>query len=140
MPSAPDNDLLTVSQLGSFVIVANGNLREAGINIDLFDALRGLVGYPEPVVIPAVVGELERLARGRGAAGIAARCGLILAASCRLVESGPAGAPVDEQILNYARRERCMVVTNDRALRCALLSQNVPVISLKNQKTLDIMR
>ena len=33
---------------------------------------------------------------------------------CRLVESGPAGAPVDEQIIDYAKREGCMVMTNDR--------------------------
>lgn len=119
---------------------ANALMMPAQFRIDLFDALRGLVGHPEPVVIPAVIGELERLAQGRGAAGIAARCGLILAASCTLVESGPAGAPVDEQILNYARRSGSMVVTNDRALRNALLSQNIQVISLKNQKKLDIMR
>jgi rRNA-processing protein FCF1 len=119
---------------------ANALMMPAQFRIDLFDELRGLVGHPEPVVIPAVIGELERLARGRGAAGIAARCGLILAVSCRVVESGPAGAAVDEQILNYAKRERCMVMTNDRALRGALLSQNVPVISLKNQKKLDILR
>lgn len=119
---------------------ANALMIPSQFRIDLFDALRDLVGNIEPVVLPAVLRELQKLAQGKGSSGTAARCGLILAESCRVVESCHEGTPVDEQILMYAKASGCVVLTNDRVLRSALLSENVPVITLKNQKKLDILR
>ncbi len=119
---------------------ANALMMPAQFRIDLFSELRELVGKPEPLVIQAVIDELKGLARGRGSGGGAARFGLTLVERCSVVESGSPGSAVDQQILGCAKRSGCMVLTNDRKLRKALLTEGITVISLKNQKTLGMMR
>lgn len=119
---------------------ANALMMPVQFRIDLFDALRALVGPLEPLVIPAVIEELRGLAQGRGSGGAAARFGLTLVGQCSVVESGYPDAAVDEQLIRYAKHAGCMVLTNDRKLRKALLAESIRVISLKNQKTLGMMR
>ena len=118
----------------------NALMMPAQFRIDLFGEISRLVGEFTPVVPVDVFNELKGLSKGCGRESSAARFGLTLAEQCILVDRERQDQPVDEQIIDYARRENCMVVTNDRALRKALISLGIAVISLKKQKILDIIR
>ena len=119
---------------------ANAFMMVSQFRIDLFREVRELTGSFEPVVISEVVQELRGIAQGTGKHAGAAKLGLTLSEQCRIVESGVQSGSVDERIAVYAERHGGMVVTNDRELRNLLLSKNIPVISLKNKKKLDIFR
>lgn len=118
----------------------NAFMMPAQCRIDLFGELRNLLGAFEPVVVPAVLDELAGLARGRGRDAAAARLGLALTNRCTVVDSPDMSARVDDQILAYAEKNRCLVATNDRELRETLLSRGIGVISLKNNTKLEIFR
>jgi uncharacterized protein len=119
---------------------ANAFMMASQFRIDLFRELRELTGSFEPVVLNEVVRELRGIAQGSGRHAAAARVGLTLSGQCRIVESGESSGTVDERIAGYAARYGGMVVTNDRELRDLLMSKNIPVISMKNKKKLDIFR
>jgi len=119
---------------------ANALMMPAQNKIDLFEELRRLLGAFDSVVLSGVLRELDGLARGKGRDAAAARLGKTLAARCSVPENQESGEPVDDQIISYAETTRCMVVTNDRVLRDALLSRGIRVISLVNDKKLDIIR
>jgi len=108
--------------------------------IDIFDELRSLLGRYEPLVLQEIVHELEGLARGSGNDAAAARAGLMFAGRCTVVETRSSASSVDDRVAAYAAAEGCMVVTNDRRLRDTLLAAGVPVITLRNQKSLQILR
>jgi rRNA-processing protein FCF1 len=88
-----------------------------------------------------VVGELSGLARGHGRDAAAARVGLAMARRSTVVPSGSSADHVDDQrVIEYARREGCIVVTNDRELRNALLREGIDVVSMRRGRTLELMR
>ena len=120
---------------------ANALMMPVQFQIDLFDELRMLLGAFEPVVLSGVIGELTGLSRAKGRDGAAARHGLQLGEKCTVVESGEfQSESVDAQMIEYAARNTCMVVTNDRRIRNALLTRGISVISMRNQKKLEILR
>ena len=113
----------------------------AQFQIDLFDEIRNILGGFEPIVLASVMHELDGLARAKGRNGAAARMGLTLGERCTVVETAAVQpVPVDEQIIDYAVRNNCTVVTNDRGLRDALLARGTGVISMRNQKKLELLR
>jgi rRNA-processing protein FCF1 len=57
-----------------------------------------------------------------------------------VVPSGSTAEHVDDQLIEYARREGCIVVTNDRELRNALLREGIDVVSMRRGRTLELMR
>ncbi|MCX6699608.1 MAG: nucleotide-binding protein [Methanomicrobiales archaeon] len=118
----------------------NALMMPSQFRIDLFEELRDLLGAYEPVVLVEVVEELRRLSGGHGKEAAAARLGLEMSRKCTIVESGFDEGTVDGRILGYAGQHGGMVLTNDRALRNQLLIQRIPVISLKNQKKLGVIR
>lgn len=118
----------------------NALMMPVQFRIDIFDELRSLLGRYEPLVLRDVVGELDGLARGGGNDAAAARAGLIFAERCKMVEGASTAPSVDDRVAAYARAEGCMVVTNDRRLRDDLLAAGVPVISLRKQKKLELLR
>ncbi len=118
----------------------NALLIPAQFGIDLYTELLGIFGDFEPITLEEVVDELTGLARGRGRDAAAARVGLALARRSTIVPSGSSAESVDERILEYARQEGCIVVTNDRELRKALLREGVDVVSMRRRKTLDLVR
>ncbi|MFA5220668.1 MAG: PIN domain-containing protein [Methanoregula sp.] len=120
---------------------ANALMMPAQFKIDLFEEIRALVGGFEPVVLKEVVQELTGLTRAKGKDGAAARFGLALVEHCTIAET-PAGTsnPVDERVIEYAEKHDCMVVTNDRRVRDELLDRGIGVISMRNQKKLEILR
>jgi rRNA-processing protein FCF1 len=123
------------------LIDTNAFLMTSQFRIDLLEELRWMLGVLQPGVPDVVLQELEGLARGHGNDGSAARLGLQFAQQCMVVKmEGKEGEPVDDQIFSFARRERCMVVTNDRTLRDRLLAEGLDVISLKGKQKLGIIR
>jgi hypothetical protein len=120
---------------------ANALMMPAQFRIDLFDELRMLIGAFDPVILPGVLQELHGLTRAKGRDGAAARCALTLAEKCTIVENtDPNAESVDAQVIEYAVRNKCLVVTNDRRVRDALFAEGIGVISLRNQKKLEILR
>ena len=122
------------------ILDTNGLMMPSQFRIDLFEELRDLLGSYEPVVLAEVVNELKGLTGGHGKDAAAARLGLEMARKCTIVESGLSEGTVDERISGYAERHGGMVLTNDRVLRNQLLNGRIPVISLKNQKKLGVIR
>ncbi|WP_324305396.1 nucleotide-binding protein [Methanoculleus sp.] len=118
----------------------NALLMPAQFGVDLYDELLALFGDFEPIALEEVVGELSGLARGRGRDAAAARVGLALVRRSTVVPSGSTAEGVDNRVIEYARQEGCTVVTNDRELRNALLREGVDVVSMRRQKTLELLR
>lgn len=119
----------------------NALLMPAQFGIDLYDELIALFGDFEPITLEEVIGELSGLARGRGRDAAAARVGLAMAARrSKVVPSGSAAEHVDDRVIEYARREGCAVVTNDRQLRNALLREGIDVVSMRRGRTLELLR
>ena len=112
---------------------------EAGV--DTFAELERLFGATAPVVPRAVRSELDRLAEtGAPAEAAAASVGRQLAAErCRPIGRDADGA--DREIERLARDGAVdYVVTNDRALRNRLLDADIPVISLRGQAQMEVIR
>lgn len=123
------------------LIDTNAFLMTSQFRIDLLEELKWMLGVTHPGVPDVVIRELEGLSRGRGNHASAARLGLMFARHCKVIPmEGQEGEPVDDQILSYAMRERCRVVTNDRDLRNRLLNEGLEVISLKGKQKLEIIR
>lgn len=119
---------------------ANGLMVPGQFGVDIFSGIEGLVGSFEPVTLEEIVRELEGLSRGRGRDAAAAKVALSLTKKCVVEKSPVSGIPVDDMIIVFAGDNGCMVMTNDRRLRERLLDENIDVISLRNQKTLEIIR
>ncbi len=118
----------------------NALLMPAQFRVDLYDELLALFGDFEPITLEEVVSELTGLSRGRGRDAAAARVGLAMARRSAVVPSGSTAERVDDRVIEYARREGCTVVTNDRELRNALLREGIDVVSMRRERTLELMR
>jgi uncharacterized protein len=113
----------------------------AQFHIDLFDELRTLVGGFEPLLLPQVMDELAGLSHKKGQTGAAARLGLALGKKCTIADGRDLKTrTVDEQVIEYAAQNGCLVVTNDRRLRDELYAQGIGVISMRKQKKLELLR
>jgi uncharacterized protein len=119
---------------------ANALMMPLQFQIDLFDELRTLLGSFEPVVLSGILQELTGLSRAKGRDGAAARFGLTLGEKCTVIDIEMESVSVDAQIIEYAAKNSCLVVTNDRRIREALFARGIGVISLRNQKKLEILR
>lgn len=86
--------------------------------------------------LSCVVDELEKLSRNRGDKGAEAKTAL------KLIKEGcirvlDRSGYVDDEILNYARENRGVVVcTNDVELRRMLRRDSIPVICMQGKSTL----
>jgi rRNA-processing protein FCF1 len=123
------------------ILDTNALMMPAQYKIDLFDELRQLVGTFEPLVLEDGVKELSGLSSGLGRQGAAARYGLRLAEQCTIVRpEGSVTGRVDDQMIAYADKNKCFVVTNDRHLREELLARGIGVISMRKQKRLELIQ
>jgi len=120
---------------------ANALMMPAQFKIDLFDELRTLLGGFEPIVLKRVMDELDGLSRQKGQTGAAARLGLTFGRKCSIADGNDLKTgSVDEQVIEYAEQNGCLVVTNDRGIRDALFTRGIGVISMRKQKKLELLR
>jgi rRNA-processing protein FCF1 len=120
---------------------ANALMMPAQFSIDLFDELRQLVGAFEPLVLESIMTELAGISSGKGRDAAAARHAISVAQRCTTVHSPePVSDTVDERLIDYAQKNGCLVVTNDRHLREMLLSRGIGVISMRKQKRLELIQ
>ncbi|NYT05324.1 MAG: nucleotide-binding protein [Methanomicrobiales archaeon] len=119
---------------------ANALMMPAQFGVDIFAELTGLLGSCEPATFPCVRAELAGISRGKGKDAAAARVGIALADRCTTIGDPFPDLPVDEQIARYAEASGCPVLTNDRGLRTILVRLGVPVIVMRKQKKLEILR
>jgi rRNA-processing protein FCF1 len=118
----------------------NALLLPVQFRIDIFEEIGGIVGDYEPILLEGVRSELAGIARGRGKDAVAAQVGLSLCDRCTTVTQQTPQATVDEQILDYAKKTGCIVVTNDRMLRDALFKEGIDVIAMRKRKKLELLR
>ncbi len=119
---------------------ANALMMPAQFGVDVYEELRLLFGDYEAITLEDVVGELTGLARGRGKNATAARVGLAMAQRSQILPSGSVRRYVDDRVIEFAEREGCVVVTNDRNLRNTLLDRGIDVVSMRKQKKLELIR
>lgn len=129
-----DTDRVTV------LLDTNALLMPAQFRIDIFLEISEILGRCRIITIEEVMNELKGIAKGSGKDASAARFGSVLASGIEIVPSGSNASTVDEKIVEYATRNNCLVVTNDRALRERLLSEDIGVLSMRNQKKLELRR
>jgi hypothetical protein len=125
------------------VLDTNALMMPVECEVRVFDELDRLLGVAvdgegvDLVVPRAVVAELEKLAGGAGAAGVAASVGRDLVERCRVVDT--AAAYADDAVVELAVEiDADYVVTNDSPLRSRLLDRDVPVVGLRGRNTLAI--
>ncbi|MEM4678678.1 MAG: hypothetical protein QXP17_00045 [Candidatus Jordarchaeales archaeon] len=129
---------------GSYVkIVVDSNFLIAPFLFgrDFFSELGVVVGRSyEVVVLDKVLEELEKLAEKGSEGGKLAKAALnfVRQKAFKVCPSGVEGVGVDDAILEYARRERCVVATNDNVLRKRLRKAGIPVIYLRQRSHLCI--
>jgi rRNA-processing protein FCF1 len=107
--------------------------------IDVFVEIERVLQVPHEFIIPSgVIGEVERLGKGKGKEGAAARFAAKLLGKnkCTVV---PSEGNVDNWIFEYALKEEAVVATNDRLLRNRLKKRRVKVISLRSRSGIGVV-
>lgn len=108
--------------------------------IDVFEAIEGLIGSFEPVVLSTTLEELQVLSKS-GSKKVKREADLarLLASKCRVmnVEKGDEET-CDDVILRVAKELGCPVATNDRELRRRLRREGVATIFLREKSHLEV--
>jgi len=107
--------------------------------LDIFAKLGEVIEGPHSFIVPTgVIQELQGLSTGKGKEGAAARFALKLIRTRKPLEVESSGN-VDNWILEYAKKTRIIVATNDRTLRSRLKRKRVKVISLLSRSRLGVV-
>jgi hypothetical protein len=108
--------------------------------IDIVEELKTLLNMRhELVLLSPVKQELERLVNeGSPQTRKNAVYALKLAEKCELVNAEDDETPVDDVIMEAARKGDCAVFTNDKQLRKKLRDINVPVIYVRQKSRLNL--
>lgn len=97
--------------------------------IDIFTRIEQLIDNPEFVILSGTIGELEKIAAGRGNDAVAATVGIKLIEKNNIKIEESVGL-VDDAIIHYASENNTLVCSNDKALKRKLTSLRVPIITL----------
>ena len=108
--------------------------------IDIVEELKTLLNMRhELVLLSPVKQELERLVNeGSPQTRKNAVYALKLAEKCELVNVEDDQTPVDDVIMDAARKGNCAVFTNDKQLKKKLRDINVPVIYVRQKSRLNL--
>jgi rRNA-processing protein FCF1 len=118
----------------------NAFLLPVQFGIDLVRELEGIFGACELLTLEEVLRELRGIGAGRGRDAAAARVGLGLAARCRVLPSPEPPGDVDGDVIRAAEQEGCVVVTNDMAVKRALLGKGLGVVTMRGRQRLEFIR
>lgn len=121
----------------SVLLDTNALMLPVQFGIDIFSELDRILGNYCPLVLKGTLYELEGIGRGTGDSAVAARVGRALADRCRVEDEGHPQGNVDEEIVSFAVKYRCAVVTNDCVLKRTLQERGIRVISMRKLKRLD---
>jgi rRNA-processing protein FCF1 len=66
--------------------------------------------------------------------------GLGLAGRCTVLPSPEPSGDVDRDVIRAAEEGECIVVTNDRAVRRALIEKGLGVVTMRSRKRLEFIR
>jgi len=108
--------------------------------VDIFSEIEGVLGSYEPLTLEDVISELKGLSSGKGRDSSAARVGIMLSKRCSIICKNYPGSSVDDRIISFAEDCGGIVATNDRELKVRLLDKNIDVITLRKQKTFEIIK
>jgi hypothetical protein len=107
--------------------------------VDVLKGMEELLEAPHKLIVPTgVVKELEKLGKGKGKEGAAARLALKII-GLKEVEKVKSAGIVDDWIAEYAEREGAVVCTNDAVLRHRLKKAGVKVVSLRSRSRLGVV-
>ncbi len=111
-------------------------IAESQYKINVFGQLNELIdGKKEFITLSTVKGELERLGEKDSVRGLNTRIALKLLSKVNIVEVE--GFNVDDSIVSYAEKNKCVVCTDDRELKSRLLKKGVRTIIIKGRRRLD---
>ena len=111
------------------------------LGIDVFEEVEKILSVRvEPVILPPVLEELERLAsRGKPKVRRLASSALELAKRCvKLEYARLPGETVDEYLVRVARDNGMAVATADLELKKRLRAEGVPTIYVREKSRLDL--
>ncbi|MGB9740405.1 MAG: PIN domain-containing protein [Candidatus Bathyarchaeia archaeon] len=108
--------------------------------IDIFEELKNLLKTNfEPVLLSTVLQELKAIAqKSKPSMRKKTSYALQLAQKCHLIKTNEKFASPDDAIVEFAKRWKCPVFTNDRALRRRLRNISVPVIYVRQKSRLEV--
>jgi len=111
------------------------------LGIDVFEEVEKILSVKvEPVILPPILEELERLAsRGKPKVRRLASSALQLAKKCiKLEYPRLPGEKVDEYLVRVARENGMAVATADLELRKKLRAEGVPTVYVREKCRLDL--
>jgi len=95
--------------------------------------LNSLLANYKMIVPKAIVGELEKLAKGKSNKEKNARTALGVARKCEAIDENIEGS-ADDAILEVAHKRNAVVATLDRELIASLKRTGVPVVTLRKNR------
>ena len=118
----------------------NAFLLPVQFGIDPVRELEGIFGACELLTLEEVLRELRGIGAGRGKDAAAARVGLGLAGRCTVLPAPGASGDVDGDVIRVAEEKGCIVVTNDLAVKRALLGKGLGVVTMRGRQRLEFIR
>ena len=103
----------------------------AQFKVDIFSEL----GEYELVTLDRCMTELEKISKGKGRDAAAAKIAMKMAKG-RVRIARAEGRGTDTAIVNYAKKKKCAVATNDQNLMKTLKKYGIKIIRLRQKKYL----
>ncbi|MCL5011702.1 MAG: hypothetical protein M1594_02290 [Candidatus Marsarchaeota archaeon] len=117
--------------IDSSVLIAGPQYR-----IDVLRQLRDLIeGNKEFATLSTVKKELEKLVKKDSVRGLNAKMALKTVKELKIIEVKEGN--VDNSIVDYAEKNKCVVCTDDRELKTRLRKAGVKTIIIKGKRKLD---
>lgn len=107
-------------------------------HIDIFRELRYLIGDIEFIISKGIINELKLLSSKKGKTALEARFALkIIENNKKSIKIIPSVKSVDEWILDYAKKYKAIVCTNDIKLKNRLKKEEIKTILVKSKSKVD---
>ncbi len=106
--------------------------------IDIFTEIKKKIPLAKFVILPSIKKELKKLNTKSSKLALQ----LIKKKKVKVVEptNKDEDKPTDDQILEYGKKNKAYVATNDKELKKRCTEQNVPIIYLRSSKKIELTR